>query len=101
MDNKYLLDELSCIKEELHQHSKSLSNIDKTLAVQAEQLKEHIRRSNLIEKHVDILEKKLLQDLEPVKDHVKAVNTILKVIGFISLLMGIVLAMFNLKDRLF
>lgn len=52
----------------------STANIDKTLAVQAEQLTMHIKRTNLLEKQ-----------LEPIQKHVAMVNGGIKFLGLMAM----------------
>ena len=70
------------IEEKLDKISEHLSDIDKTLVRNTSSLDEHIRRTNL-------LEEKML----PVEKHVTQVNGALKLIGVISLLLSIFLAL--------
>lgn len=50
-----------------------LDSVDKTLILQEANLKEHMKRSDLLEKK-----------LEPVERHVNAVNTVFKLIGVVA-----------------
>lgn len=72
---------MSTIKERLERIESKLNNIDVTLAVNTEQLKEHIRRTNLLE-----------TKLEPVEMHVARVDGALRFLGVVSLLLGIIAA---------
>lgn len=56
-----------------------LDNIDKHLAVYNQQLKEHIRRTTLLEK-----------DVEPIKAHVAVVSSLSKTVTITSILLGII-----------
>jgi len=62
------------------------------LAVQAEQLKEHIRRTNLLEETQEKFKEKLEVDLTPLKEHVQFVNNGLKILGAISAFLALALA---------
>jgi hypothetical protein len=71
-------------KELLQEMSKSLERLDVsvdsinvTLAVQAEQLKHHILRTELLE-----------EEMKPVREHVSRVNALLLLFGGILALLG-------------
>lgn len=73
-------------KELLQEMSKSLERLDTsvdsinvTLAVQAEQLKTHIKRSDALE-----------EQLKPIQQHVNRVNTLMLLLGGILALLGAV-----------
>jgi hypothetical protein len=55
-----------------------LQNIDVTLAAQHETLKDHIRRTEILE-----------VKLEPVEKHVNMVNGAIKFIGLVGIIIGI------------
>jgi hypothetical protein len=62
-----------------------LDSIDKTLAVNTESLKEHMRRTEMLENTVI-----------PIKTHVNQLQGGIKLLGIISLILGIVLSLYNL-----
>ena len=64
-----------------------LTTIEKIQAVQEANLKEHMRRSDNLEKIVTDMEKK---DIQPVKRHVAMVEGALKLLGIIGILVSIV-----------
>jgi hypothetical protein len=66
-----------------------LSAIDVTLAKQEVNLQEHMRRTELLETEVSDVR----VAMEPVQDHVKIVNGILKFIGFLAVLAGLLTAL--------
>jgi predicted nuclease with TOPRIM domain len=70
---------LERIEDKIDHIQEKISSIDVTLAKQHESLEIHIKRTNILE-----------QKLEPVENHVVAVNTVLKVIGFSALALGII-----------
>ncbi len=74
MDDK----KLDRIEEKLDTTNQHLASIDTTLAVQAEQLKEHIKRTALLE-----------QELKPIKKHVDMVSGAMKLITILGVLAGI------------
>lgn len=80
-------DELSLVKEILNKMDsldKSVDSINITLAVQSEQLKEHMKRSDSLEKYVNKLE----TELKPVHQHVERVNTLMLLLAGILALIG-------------
>ena len=72
MDSRRLEDKLDKITDKI-------SNIDVTLAEQAKDLKEHMRRT-------DLLEKKIM----PIEKHVIMVNGVLKFFGVLAVFASII-----------
>jgi septal ring factor EnvC (AmiA/AmiB activator) len=62
-----------------------LDSIDKTLAAQHVSLKEHIRRTELLE-----------ADVAPIKTHVSKIEGALKLIGVVSLGIGIAVGLIEI-----
>jgi len=69
---------LDKIEAKIDKIQEKMSNIDVTLAAQHESLKLHIKRTDLLERK-----------MEPVEKHVAMVHGALKLLGFIALLAGI------------
>lgn len=59
--------------------STSLSEIQITLAVQAQQLKDHMRRTELLENQTESIK----GQIRPLKRHVDLVNAICKISGYL------------------
>lgn len=68
-------DRIIRIENKIDKISDKIGSIDVTLAAQHESLKEHIRRTNLLEK-----------DMTPIKTHVDMVHGVLKFFGFVSVM---------------
>lgn len=68
-----------------------ISNIDVTLAKQAKDLEHHIYRTDLAEENLDILKKQL----EPIQKHVSLVDATLKVMGAVSSIAMLGLAIYR------
>lgn len=66
---------LDRIEEVQGEHTKSLSNIDKTLALQAQQIEHHIKRTDMAEDRLELLR----VELKPIQQHVQFVNNFLKI----------------------
>lgn len=75
MDDK----KLNRIEEKLDDTNDHLASIDVTLAAQHVSLKEHIRRTTILE-----------QEIRPIKKHVDMMNGALKLIGVLALIAGII-----------
>ena len=88
-DNKLILDFLKAIDAKVDKLDERLDDVDKTLIRQHASLEEHIRRTDLLEKK-----------LEPVEDHVKQVQGGVKLIGFLSLGLGVVVTIMKLLGKL-
>lgn len=82
MDSNKMLERILDKVDSLDNH---LDNINQTLVKQEEQLAYHIHRTNLLEKKI-----------EPIDAHVKQVNGGLKLLGIISVVVGIVAAVLGL-----
>lgn len=65
-----------------------LDSIDKTLVRQEANLKEHMRRTEQNE----IMIQEMIEQIKPIETHVVMVNGVLKFIGFVSLLLGVAVA---------
>ncbi len=79
------------IIEKLDYQSKEISDIKVDVAKNTVSLEDHIKRTELLEENMQGIR----QELKPVQKHVEAVNTILKLIGFISVLSGTIIAIYE------
>lgn len=80
------------IVEKLEQMDSRLDCIDVTLVKQAGQLEHHIYRTALAEKHLRHLE----AQIKPIEKHVIILNGVLKFIGGIAVLVGMIKAIVEL-----
>ena len=62
-----------------------LDSMDKTLTKQEIHLQEHIRRTEALENHLEMIKK----DIAPVQKHVNMVEGAFKLLGVISMALGI------------
>jgi cell division septum initiation protein DivIVA len=74
---KDIRDAIKELDSKVDEHTKILSSIDKTLALQAQQLETHIRRTEVAEENLDMLRK----DFKPVENHVEFVNKLSKLVA--------------------
>jgi archaellum component FlaC len=81
-----LIMDLTKLENKLDKLDDRLDNVDKTLVAQHATLQEHIRRTAALESHLDVVK----QELKPVQMHVTRVDGILKFIGLVSVVVGIV-----------
>lgn len=72
------------IYEMLDKISEDISDLKVTSAKQEENIKEHIRRTELAEENIQMIR----DEIQPLKEHVIAINGVLKVIGIISVIVG-------------
>ena len=72
-------DELTHIRE-------AIQSIDRTLAVQAQQLTEHMRRTELAEKAIA----QVNTDIQPIRRHVHHMEGALKFLGLLSVVVAII-----------
>lgn len=82
--------------EKLEKMDSRLDSIDKTLVKQEVNLDNHIKRTDLLEKHTD----KLFRELEPIKKHVNHVEGGMKLLGLLSLVIGVVAGIIALLQHL-
>ena len=71
-------DTLNIIINQLDKLDSRLDSVDKTLVKQEENLKEHMRRTDLLEKQHNSMQKNIHEELEPIKNHVNQVKGISK-----------------------
>lgn len=83
------------IYEILDKISEDISELKVTSAKQEENIKEHIRRTELAETNLEMLR----QEIQPLKDHVVAINGVLKIIGTISVVIGSAAGFFEIFQR--
>lgn len=76
--NELLLDLVQEVRQDVKALDSHLSGIDKTLALQHEQLATHIMRTNLLQ-----------EEMKKVNRHIGMVEGGIKVIGSVSIVLGI------------
>lgn len=94
--DKLLLEELRKLREKTEEQSDTLSSIDGTLRVQAEQLKEHMRRTEINEQSLNMLANEINTRISPIEKHVNGISFVLKTIGIVSVLSGLALTMLKI-----
>jgi len=85
------MNEVDCkrIEDKLENIDGRLDKIDIHLAVYNEQLKEHIRRTNILETKV-----------EPIERHVIALQGLAKALGLASVALGVALSLLKLLGKI-
>ena len=73
------------LEEFAKETTSKLHDIDKTIVKQEENLKEHMRRTEVAERRLDNIE----TDLKPIKIHIARLDGVTKFLGLIALLVGI------------
>ena len=84
------------IYEVLDKIGDDLSSMKITIAKQEENLKEHIRRTELAEENLEMLR----GEIQPLKEHVIAINSILKGIGVVSVIIGSAAGFFQISKNI-
>ena len=84
------------IFEALDKISEDISELKIVAAKQEENIKEHIRRTEIAEENLVLIRK----EMEPLKEHVIAINGVLKVIGVISIILGSAAGFFELSTKI-
>ena len=80
--------------EILDKIGEDVSELKITSAKQEENIKEHMRRTELAEENL----KMLRTEIEPLKQHVIAINGVLKIIGVISVVTGSAAGFFQITN---
>ena len=80
------------IYEKLEKIDEHLDGIHVLQAIHTEQLKEHMRRSDLLEKRIEQVD----TELKPVERHVAMVNGAIKLIGILGTVAAIALAIMRM-----
>lgn len=57
MSRREVNQQLDDIEAEIKEHTKILASVDKTLALQAQQLENHMRRTEIVEENIELLRK--------------------------------------------
>lgn len=70
--------------------AEDITDIKVILAKVEESLKYHIKRTDLAEEAIALNRKQFELDMKPIKNHVLMVNAAFKIIGGISVLVGII-----------
>lgn len=68
------------LDKKVDEHTKILGSIDKTLALQAQQLETHMRRTEAAEENLELLRK----EFKPVEGHVEFVNKLSKLVALVA-----------------
>jgi hypothetical protein len=76
--------------------SEDISQLKIVSAKQEENLKEHIRRTELAEENLAMLR----SEMQPLKEHVIAINGVLRIIGVLSIIIGSAAGFFQLAQRI-
>lgn len=76
------------ILKKLDKMDSTLDSIQILQAVHTEQLTEHMRRSDLLERRIEQVD----EELKPVEKHVTMVNGVVKFIGIVGTISAIILA---------
>jgi hypothetical protein len=72
------------IYEVLDKISDDVSELKVTSAKQEENLKEHIRRTEIAEENLELIR----EEIQPLKEHVIVINGVLKIVGAVSVIVG-------------
>lgn len=99
MSNKYTQSGLENMVDTLHVKmdnvSEKLTSIDITLQRNTDSLELHMKRSDNLEKKLELQEDQFQKDLEPIKKHINMVTGVIKFLGISSTILGI-LKLFNI-----
>lgn len=67
----------------------SVADLRVIVAKQEENIRYHIKRTDLLEQQVEISKKEFLENIKPIQKHVVYVETFLKIMGGLAVLVGI------------
>lgn len=85
---KEIKDAIKELDSKVDEHTKILASIDKTLALQAQQLETHMRRTEAAEANLELLR----QEFKPVQSHIEFTNKLSKLIALIAAVASAVFA---------
>lgn len=91
------MDNYERLEQKLDKVVEDISKINITLVAQHHSLKDHMRRSEANEKAIEIIKEELI----PVQKHVNGLNYILKAVGVVTVILGMVTAIIKFKDLVF
>ena len=80
---------LQLILDRLNSIDDRLNKIEETSARHDENLKEHMKRSDLLEKNLSLIESELDEQMKPIQTHINYVEGFFKLLGVIALVVGI------------
>lgn len=78
-------DKFNKLEGKIDKLDERLDGIDKTLIRQEGHLSEHIRRTGLLETQTE----RLFDEIKPIKRHVNQIEGVIKFIGFLSIIAGL------------
>jgi hypothetical protein len=81
------------MEKELKHINTTLMQMNNTLIRHDENLKEHMRRTELLERQLEKSESKFYSEISPIKKHVLHVEGALKLLGLLSVIAGILSAL--------
>jgi predicted RNA methylase len=87
--------ELEDINTKLEEHTQILASVDKTLALQALHLEQHMRRTDLAEENLKILR----TEFRPVERHVEVINGIAKFLSVSGAVVGAIYYFLHIIGR--
>jgi BRCT domain type II-containing protein len=82
------------IYEVLDKISDDVSELKVTSAKQEENLKEHIRRTEIAEENLELIR----GEIQPLKEHVIVINGVLKIVGAVSVIVGSIAGIFRMFE---
>lgn len=88
------MDNYERLEQKLDKVVEDISKINITLVAQHHNLKEHMRRSQANEQAIEIIKDELI----PVQKHVNGLNYVLKAVGVVTVIIGLVTAILKFKD---
>jgi len=96
-DNNQYIYLLTKIHDKVEKVDERLDTVDKTLIKQEENLKEHMKRTDLNEEHLELFKQKVENDLAPILEHVgfikalgKLSTIVMGIAVFVSTVLGII-----------
>lgn len=80
---------LQLILDRLNSIDDRLNKIEETSARHDENLKEHMKRSDSLEKNIQLLESEFDEKIEPIQKHINYIDGFFKLLGVIAVAVGI------------
>lgn len=83
-------DFLNRMYERQEKMAEDINDIKTILSRQEEQLKLHIYRTDLAEQNIEMLRTEFKTEITPVKTHTQFVNALMKLVGGIAIIVGLI-----------
>ena len=82
------------IFQSLDKISEDISDLKVVVGKQEENIKEHMRRTEIAEENLALIR----EEIEPLKNHVVVINGVLKIVGIVAIIIGAAASVFKIIE---